>query len=192
MTTRRSRNFPVSQLKKEYSKAKYVKIKQFVSPAIAASWELMHRELPLHEVCVGEDHDINWLEHYFVEPAAALNGLAVDKNFISLICEISGLPSIDERKTQVWINRYRPGDYVPPHTDTSGDTQFLLCLQELPVSRLGGDLYIKKKTIRLKAGDAVLFQANRVLHGTSRIVSGQVETSGYSRVTCVIRFYSNT
>lgn len=182
----------VSELRDRYSKAEFVCLKKFIPTSIASFWELLHRTCPpSRHVYVGKKSDINWIEQYFDISSQAFDGLAVDENFKSLICQISGLHSINDEWTQVWINRYIPGDYVPCHTDTSGDTQFLLCLQELPISGLGGNLYINKEEIKLRTGDAVLFKANKLAHGTTLIDSAQWSESGYSRVIGVIRFFSH-
>jgi len=191
MTDWRPAGLSTSDFKDEYSKLNFVTIRQFVPPSVASSWALAHRDLPCAEVCVDDETGVYWLEQYFQNPSDALGGLASDDGFKKFVCDVTGLPSIDERETRAWINRYLPGDYVPLHTDRSGDTQFLLCLQGLPAPDEGGDMYIGERIIKLNTGDAVLFRASGLPHGTTRIGGGQLGETGYSRVTCVIRFFSN-
>jgi 2OG-Fe(II) oxygenase superfamily len=179
-----------SVLSAEYTKKGYAIIPRLVDPEIAAEWELKHRLLPGKKVHVGNDRQTVWTEQTFSNPSQALGGLAFADEFINLITKIGGLHSIDRHRTQVWINRYGPGDRVPSHCDGAGSTQLVLCLQGLPEAEKGGDLMIRGEVVPLRAGDAVLFFARGVPHAIPPIRSAKVGPSGFSRVTCVIRLYA--
>jgi hypothetical protein len=161
-----------------------------VSPELAAEWELKHRSLPGKKVHVGREFQTRWLEQKFPEPALALDGLGFTDAFVNLVSGITGLKAIDRKCTRVWINRYGPGDHVPEHCDRIGSTQLVLCLQGLTEPEQGGELFIRDEIVPLRAGDAVLFCARGVPHGTMPIGGSRVGSSGFSRVTCVIRLFA--
>jgi hypothetical protein len=177
-------------LSAQYASKGYAVMRRFVAPGQAAAWEFKHRLLPGNKVHVGRDHHIVWTEQQFSDPSLALDGLAVDERFTRFVCSITGLTAIDHTKTQVWINRYGPGDHVPVHRDQAGDTQFLLCLQGLPDPEKGGDLLIRDEPVPLRTGDAVLFCARGVPHATAPVGSIRIGVSGFSRVTCVVRLFA--
>jgi len=179
-----------SVLSAEYREKGYTIIPRLVDPEIAAEWELKHRLLPGKKVHVGGDHQALWTEQTFSDPSQAMDGLAVADWFIDLISRITGLNTIERNLAQVWINRYGPGDHVPTHCDRSGSAQILLCLQGLLEPEKGGDLIIRDDSVPLRAGDAALFFARGVPHGTLPIGSAKVGASGFSRVTCVIRLFT--
>ncbi len=181
---------PLSVLADEYSRKGYALLPQLVDPKVAAEWESKYRSLPGRKVHVRSDRQVKWMEQTFSDPSQALDGLAFADGFIARIARIAGLNAIDRNRTEVWINRYGPGDRVPRHCDGAGDTQLVLCLQGLPEPEKGGDLIIHDEVIPLRAGDAVLFFARGAPHEIAPIGSAQVASSGYSRVTCVMRFFA--
>jgi hypothetical protein len=179
-----------SVLSAQYTTKGYAVISRLVAPAVAAEWESEHRALPGRKVYVGSDKQTRWTEQMFCDPSRALDGLAFTDRFIDLITSITGLNSIDRSRTEVWINRYGPGDHVPKHCDFAGNTQLVLCLQGLVEPEKGGDLIIRNEVVPLRTGDAVLFFARGVSHEILPVGSEKLGSSGFSRVTCVIRLYA--
>jgi hypothetical protein len=186
----RIRELDASALTADYARKGFAVIPQFVSGEVAAFWELETRSLPGKKVHVGREYGTKWLEQKVATAASALDGLGDSDQFVNLVAAISGLEAIDRYRTRVWINRYSPGDHVPSHCDRAGSTQCVLCLQGLPEPEKGGELFIGEEVIPLCTGDAVLFFARGVSHGTVSIGSEMVGPSGFSRVTCVIRFFA--
>jgi 2OG-Fe(II) oxygenase superfamily len=179
-----------SALSADYARKGFALIPELIKPAVAAAWELKHRLLPGRKVMVGSEYQAMWIEQRFPDPSLALDGLASMAGFIDLITTIAKLNAIDRSRTEVWINRYSPGDHVPKHCDRAGSTQLVICLQGLLEPERGGDLIIRDDLVPLRAGDAVLFFARGVSHGILPIESPKVGSSGFSRVTCVIRLYA--
>jgi hypothetical protein len=179
-----------SALSADYASRGFAVIQQFVNRDVAADWELKTRSLPGKRVHVGREYQTKWLEQKVPDAASALDGLGNSDQFITMVAAISGLEAIDRHRTRVWINRYGPGDHVPSHCDRAGSTQCVLCLQGLPEPEKGGELFIGEEVIPLRTGDAVLFFARGVPHGTAPIGSETVGPSGFSRVTCVFRFFA--
>jgi hypothetical protein len=180
----------LAALAADYARQGYALFPQFAEPAVAAGWEAQHRRLPGNKVHVGYEKQTKWLEQTFSQASQALDGLAVADELVNLVAKVAGLDSLDAQRTLVWINRYAPGDHVPTHCDGKGSTQFLLCLQGLAEPEQGGELHIREQAIPLRTGDAVLFFARGVPHGTMPIRSPRLGPSGYSRVTCVMRFFA--
>ena len=111
------------------------------------------------------------------------------------IAEAAGLSrGAEDRDSAVFITNaifWRPpGNRVPTHRDVDGDTQLLLCLQGLPQPERGGDLVVEGQPVPLSSGDAVLFAASRLRHGTRRIEGSQLSASGFSRVVLVLRLFA--
>jgi len=179
-----------STLARDYAAKGYAILSHMVSPQLAAEWEARYRSLPGRRVRVGRDVQSMWLEQKFAEPAQALDGLAFSEGFLSLAARIAGLKGIDRHRTEVWINRYSPGEWVPTHCDGAGSTQMVVCLQGLTEPDKGGELTVRDEIVPLGAGDAVLFFANGVPHGVLPIGSPKVGPSGFSRVSCAIRLYA--
>ncbi len=181
----------LATLAADYARQGYALLPQFVEPAVAAGWEVQHRGLPGNKVHVGYEKQTKWLEQTFSQSSQALDGLAVADRLVELVTTVAGIDAIDPRRPLAWIPRYAPGDHVPTHCDGKGSTQFLLCLQGLAEPEQGGELHIREQPIPLRTGDAVLFFARGVPHGTMPIRSRRLGPSGYSRVTCVMRFFAS-
>jgi hypothetical protein len=180
----------LSVLSTDYASKGFAVMPQFVSGEVAALWELKTRSLPGKKVHVSREYQTKWLEQKIADTRDALDGLGHTDRFITLVAGISGLKAIDRHRTRVWINRYGPDEHVPGHCDRAGSTQFVVCLQGLTEPEKGGELFIGDQVVPLRAGDAVLFFARGLTHGTLPIGSGKVGSSGFSRVTCVIRLFS--
>jgi hypothetical protein len=174
----------------EYARKGYAIISQFVNPESATELELRYRLLPGRKVRAGSVDQSMWIEQKFSDAAQALDGLAFEEGFLDLMARIAGLNGVERRHTEVWINRYGPGDFVPKHCDRGGSTQLVICLQGLPEPEKGGDLIIGDEPVPLRTGDAVLFFARGIPHGVLPIGSARVGPSGFARVTCVIRLYA--
>jgi hypothetical protein len=177
-------------LSTEYASEGCVVLPHFVDPAVAAEWERRHRSLPGRRVHAGREFHGTWLEQKFADPTQALDGLAFEDWFLDLVMAITGMQAVEQKWTEVWTNRYRPGEHVPSHRDHSGNTQLLLCLQGLPEPEKGGEFVIRDRVVPLGTGDAVLFFASQIPHGTLPIGGTRIGPSGFARVTCVIRLYA--
>jgi hypothetical protein len=177
-------------LSAEYTRKGYALIPRLVDPELAAAWESRHRALPGRKVHAGREYQAMWLEQKFAEPSLALDGFAFADEFIHLITGITRLPAIERSRTEVWINRYGPGDRVPTHCDRAGSTQLVLCLHGLLEPEKGGDLIVRDEVVPLRAGDAVLFFARGMPHGVLPSGSAKVGPSGFARVTRVIRLFA--
>lgn len=85
-----------------------------------------------------------------------------------------------------WINSYSSGKFISAHRDASGDAQLLLVLMA-PDMAEGGQFWIgnENNLIPLGAGDAVLFLAHQLEHGTLPIHA----LSRAKRITLNIRLW---
>jgi hypothetical protein len=141
----------------DYARKGYALLPRLIDPAAAERWESEHRSLPGRSVDVGREHHVRWIEQKIRDPAQALASLTFADGLIELVAKIAGLDGVDVRRTEAWINRYRPGESVPQHCDGDGCTQLVLCLQGVLEPDKGGDLIIRDEVVPLRAGDGVLF-----------------------------------
>jgi len=161
----------------------------FLPPALAAAWEVCSRDLPLRTVHVDGPGGELWLEQGGPALHSRLGFPFREPALRQHLAALAAVQAFDPERDQLWINRYRPGNRVPIHRDHEGDTQLLICLQGLPQPQLGGDLELEGEPVPLAAGDALLFAATRLRHGTSRIGAERLHRSGYSRVVLVLRLF---
>lgn len=180
----------VERLRSLYRQQGWARLPGLLPPALAAAWEQCSRDLPLRPVHVDGPGGELWLEQGGPALQARLGRTFADPALRQRLEWISGLEHLDPRLDQLWINRYRPGNRVPTHRDVDGDTQLLLCLQGLPQPERGGDLVVEGQPVPLSSGDAVLFAASRLRHGTRRIEGSALPASGFSRVVLVLRLFA--
>jgi len=155
----------------------------------ATSLEVESRQLLGKLVYVDEEVGKVWEQQSILNPEVLLDEIGDNKALKSLVCSITGLEAINDQYTKAWINRYRLGDAVPQHTDADGDTQLVICLQETPFPKFGGEIFIEDASLPLTTGDAVIFEASRLPHGVSPYRGNCPQGLAYYRVTLVLRFY---
>jgi alkylated DNA repair dioxygenase AlkB len=98
---------------------------------------------------------------------------------------VGNLTNSRKLRRVAWSNHYGPGQQIPWHVDKSGALQIVLLLSD-PGPRQGSLLLQSPtgpRTISLKRGDAVLFDAARLLHRTTP------PRGNKSRVTAAMRFF---
>ena len=160
-----------------------------IEPATATRWEQETRDLPGGPRCVPRMPMVTWFEQGFLgdERSSPCDGLAVNAAFLAQVSAITGLGPFDQAQTQVWVNRYQPGEWVPPHQDRSGDCQLLICLEAPPEGAVGGVLHVEDQPVPLVAGDAVVFRASGLNHRMTPVEGDVRGPSGAARVVFVVR-----
>lgn len=73
-----------------------------------------------------------------------------------------------------WLNVYEVNEYIGAHVDTGGDAQLMIPI-EMPPAGAGGEIWIgaRDRLVPLSVGDALLFAAHRIRHGTTTILQGR-------------------
>ena len=91
---------------------------------------------------------------------------------------------------QSWANMYTAGERIAAHRDVAGDVQLLIQL-ETPPRQYGGHLLLGEECeeILLQPGDALLFEAKKILHQTTPIVPRTHSEEQYSRINLVGRYF---
>lgn len=86
-----------------------------------------------------------------------------------------------------WINVFGRGEFIPAHKDAGGDVQLLICL-EAPDEENGGHLWLDtpERLVLMEAGDALLFRASQIRHGTTPVSPLQTKR----RVTLNVRAWA--
>jgi len=108
---------------------------------------------------------------------------------LSDLVEMADLTEILDSKIRTsaaWVNVYSEAQFIPAHHDAAGDAQLLLVLQT-PTFEQGGQFWVGNEAnlMPIGPGDGLLFRANRMLHGTTRIKSG----CGAIRTTLNVRLW---
>ncbi|QSM02053.1 RNA demethylase [Mycobacterium phage prophi68-1] len=103
-----------------------------------------------------------------------------------------GVSNIDPKHVDCWANRYRVGERIAPHRDSSGSVQFIVCLKAPIDLTSGGILHLKVADALfpcpLTPGDALLWEATSIEHWTTPLVATQHEPTP-ERITLVGRYY---
>jgi len=133
-------------------------------------------------VTATEREDEVWSEHQ-IEPGGHLWTAMTSPMTENLIVCALERPIFIRRG---WANVYECGEKNGWHRDGEGDLQLVLCLEQ-PTS---GGIFLASlrgcvAEINLRAGDALLFDATRLSHATTR-----VKATNQRRITSVIRFYA--
>lgn len=99
---------------------------------------------------------------------------------------LSGILGAKTRASSQWINVYKSGQYISAHRDAGGDAHLLACIS-VPHLQDGGQFWLGQESeiIPLGAGDALLFEAARFMHGTTPIRPG----SAAVRITLSTRLW---
>lgn len=163
-----------------------------IDPTRAARWEAQTRDLPGGPRCVPRFPMVTWFEQSFAGDARGepCDGLALNAAFYDQCQAITGAGPFDPAQTQVWINRYQPGDWIPPHEDKSGDVQVLVCLEAPPAGETGGVLHVEDQPYPLATGDVVLFRASGLNHRMTQIEGDARGASGAARVVFIVRLFT--
>lgn len=140
--------------------------------------------LPSNEVHVGHSEKTTWLEHRFPDDTDFPNTLLASFDIIDFVTPVLPPNGPDIRRIQAWINTYRPGEFIPEHSDSDGVLQLLI---ELQTPRLNdyGFLCINGHNVDVSPGDLIVFRAHECPHRTRPVP----EHAGQSRENLVIRFY---
>jgi hypothetical protein len=147
-------------------------------------------DLPVYRVCVPTAPHITWDNQEIPAESIAFQAFA-SKAIFSEIRKTLGLSQFNKASTITWSHSYKLGEYIPKHRDIAGTTQLLICLQ-LPSNVNQPVFYIMRDTHRhqipLGVGDALLFNAVELLHGTNPIIDSNGFTNS-CRVVLVTRYY---
>jgi hypothetical protein len=84
-----------------------------------------------------------------------------------------------------WFNVYGEGEFIAGHRDADGDFQMLIGI-DVPPPLSGGQLWLghRDAMIPMRTGDLLLFEAAKLVHGTTPIVG-----AGVQRVTLNVRMW---
>lgn len=107
--------------------------------------ELSHmqmRRTPLSE----QDQSVWWNEISIPSSSNVAHSLLDDKCRAEIETEYSKI-----KKTAFWANRYKVGEYIPKHSDDTGDLQLLMALIIPPRDNGGIYLFININTLKLSS-----------------------------------------
>jgi len=171
-----------------YRRYHWALLRRFVSPCSLSAYLSDVLNAPSKRVTVGDR--VEWWTQHAIGPQSSLGAYLHSSSIFQLASGASGLTL--KREPAIWAQVYELGQMISLHRDAGGDIQLLVCL-ESPDQQSGGAFCMRTEEsdiqIQLQAGDALLFKATDILHGTTRLVVGQ-EDSQPRRVTAVARFFA--
>lgn len=165
-------------------------IPHFIELSKAEVFEFSSRDLPAKRVMCGipnvtwDEQDIprdHMLFRFFEDEVVV--------NQVRRAASISDGMSL--KSLQVWISRYRVGEYINPHKDGDGTVQMIMCLKAGRVDN-GGALCLKvgeeNRSIFLTPGDTIIFNATSIEHFTTPLVTTPGNPNPI-RIVAVARYY---
>lgn len=177
-------------LRKAFQDNPFLALPHFLDKALARKFDTLSRGFPGKRVVCG-DEAISWWEHAVPQHSSVYRFLT-SPEVERLIARLLRRRSIRHKLPPLcWVSRYSVAEYINPHRDRSGTIQLLLCLQAPPRTN-GGILCIEHAGKRMEAplgeGDAIVFQATRLLHYTTPLAPS-FSLPRPSRVVAVARFF---
>lgn len=158
---------PLDTCAQSFKRHQFAFLPSFISPETACRFEQKTQNMPSRRVTVG-DNLTTW-EEYALASDHEIVTLFSSTQVIQLTANITRLDS-PVSDLLCWIARYRRGEYIDRHTDNAGTVQLLICLAA-PPSENGGALFLapgpNEHRYVLRAGDAILFTATTIEHGTT-------------------------
>lgn len=87
---------------------------------------------------------------------------------IAHVEEVIGPLRLGATEVVAWVNRYRRNTWIDAHRDASGDLQWLVAIAA-PEAGAGGEIWLSspERTVPMTEGDALLFHAAAIEHGTT-------------------------
>jgi len=118
------------------------------------------------ELIGGDESTHSWRE--FPLAASDLPSEPVLKEYLASVLPLASIRIVH------WLNIYRVDEYIEAHVDAGGEAQLMIPI-EIPPSGGGGEIWIgaNERLLPLGVGDALLFAAHRVQHGTTKVLDGQ-------------------
>lgn len=174
---------PIEQLITAYRKKEWVLLPGFVESAQLPILLGDLKSCATTRVSVGLGTE-SWTQ-YDLAQSSSLGPFLMGRRLREIAQEISQ----QELSANVvaWAQSYASGERIAWHRDRFGVMQLLICLQSVP-NENGGAFCIranrKQSELFLGAGDAVLFNATRLPHCTTRIAG----TGAHLRITAVARY----
>jgi hypothetical protein len=168
----------INRHKNEFSRQQFTVIAAPENDALVNSALDMIKSGDMGEWVPGDDSSHSWRESSGPLPFAISALLPFE-----LATAIVGRPIARHVE---WFNVYGEGEFIAGHRDADGDFQMLIGIAVPPISN-GGQLWLghRDAIIPMRRGDLLLFEAAKLVHGTTPIVKG----AGIQRVTLNVRMW---
>jgi hypothetical protein len=90
------------------------------------------------------------------------------------LIDLEGIAGFRSVRQHQWINLFEAGQFVEAHKDAGGELHLLIPI-EVPIRLEGGQFWLQqnKDIVPVGVGDALLFNANVIRHGTTSVKSGR-------------------
>jgi hypothetical protein len=172
------------ELSSRYEENRFALIKAFIGPEETKTLLTATYSTPARRVICGIPN-VSWDEQNF-DPEHPAHQFFWQREITDLIRSMTQLGTIDQ--LACWTSVYGLGEYINPHCDRGGSIQLLVCLQSPASHRNGGELTVGNQTFFLTAGDAVAFEATKLVHHTTPLVGSESDPNP-RRVVLVGRYF---
>ena len=172
------------QYSREFVSDRSVYIPGLISPDQADVLLAATNDTPSTRVICGDER-VSWDSQNFTEGHPVYQ-FFLRQDVTQMIDGITGING--RRELMVWTSCYAAWEYINPHRDVAGLIHLLICLEAPPSPHNGGSLFVDKRELFLRPGDAVLFDACRLEHYTSPLVPTE-EVSAPRRTVLVGRYF---
>jgi hypothetical protein len=179
-----------AELRNSYGRRRWAVVPHFIDPHDLAGLVEEVLSAPAKRVTVGDK--AQWWTEHTVAQTSALGRRFTSGCLAEMAARVAGVPL--QGKPRMWAQSYQTGEWIPWHRDSAGDIQLMVCLA-LPPRACGGLFLLREGEAvvepALRPGDAVLFEAARLSHSTTPLVTTSAEPAP-RRVTAVARFFAET
>jgi hypothetical protein len=152
--------------KTQFQQLGYTVFTNAVSPALVNAMRSKVQAAQSDDLVKGDESTHSWRE-IAINASELPNQLILDQNVESTI-------SSSPHRSVHWLNIYNVDEYIGGHVDAGGEVQLMLPI-ELPDAGLGGEIWVgsPRKILPVSIGDALLFAAHQIPHGTTKILAGR-------------------
>lgn len=176
-----------NEISKAYKQQRFVFLPQIIKPTYVSRCLEDIADIEVRRVICGIPN-VEWGEQQIPE-SSRVGQLFLSREWLNLIEYLAEQQYDESASIRCWTSIYRLNEYINPHRDRAGTIQALLCLKN---SGGGGRLVLnleeEEVTYNLHPGDAIIFEATRVTHYTTPILSTDHERTP-ERIVAVARYY---
>lgn len=176
----------IQEYETRYADQGYFKVESVVRKKLIQSFLELEDQVPSREVYVSSNRTRTWKEYKFPDQQNILETVFFTQPLNRLL---KGIRLTENRVscTEGWLNRYRTGESIPEHKDTSGDHQIILGLQTPNPGTSNGLLFVDGNRLHLGPGDVLVFKAHELPHRTKPNENSEAP----DRINAVLRIYES-
>lgn len=172
-----------------YKDKKFLFIREFVDKKTVSSWLQEIEKIPARRVNCHVNPSVTWDEQKLT------NNYSVYRFFSSILMQdlmlnLEDVALSKKLKNMIsWTCRYKRGEFIDRHKDSSGCIQAILCLKTVD-QKNGGSLIIENsnRPVHLNPGDLLILKATSLYHQTTPLLESN-DCPDPIRIIAVARYF---